>query len=277
MRNTSPWHRRREEGCGTPGGSPPPFAPHLRDSLNPLCGSPAERAVAQVLHDTPHTPRKVLMRAAEAALYSDWVAPAITARWSRMGIDIEFAQIEHFRECIVRLPEAVAPMATRFLLNGWTTSDRMHDRVRDDCLLGCAGAPDSLKHYISCTGLRGLLEISSSPEEMPLSQCLGLCTREASPPAKVAVRRLVCATALYQAMRDERRKMGEASPGRLGDIAARACALQMEELDRMQIFSTLSDAVPPLRKFGPPLPPGGSARDRRQGAVSRGRLVPSTT
>lgn len=38
-------------------------------------------------------------------------------------------------------------------LNGWCTSHRMHDSVRDSCLFGCAGSSDSLGHHVRCIDL----------------------------------------------------------------------------------------------------------------------------
>ena len=38
-------------------------------------------------------------------------------------------------------------------IGGWTTSRRMPEEVKMDCLFGCADQPDSLVHYLHCAPL----------------------------------------------------------------------------------------------------------------------------
>ena len=38
-------------------------------------------------------------------------------------------------------------------VGGWTTSIRMHEEQRLDCIFGCKDEPDSLGHYLCCAPL----------------------------------------------------------------------------------------------------------------------------
>ena len=56
---------------------------------------------------------------------------------------------EAFREYMVTLPLRFATPVLKSLVNGWTTTERMHEDCRMTCLFGCA-APDTMTHYMRC-------------------------------------------------------------------------------------------------------------------------------
>ena len=47
--------------------------------------------------------------------------------------------------------------AVKTLLNGWTTSRRLHESFCMPCLFGCQQSQDSFGHYVRCTRLRQLV------------------------------------------------------------------------------------------------------------------------
>ena len=59
----------------------------------------------------------------------------------------------NFSDALVLLEKTKGHIATKVLktwLNGWATSHRMHEEITLHCVLGCAGAPDSLNYYVFC-------------------------------------------------------------------------------------------------------------------------------
>ena len=53
---------------------------------------------------------------------------------------------------------AVALKVVKTWLNGWATSDRMHEDPKLKCLLGCPDADDSQNHYVLCPHLFAFLK-----------------------------------------------------------------------------------------------------------------------
>ena len=59
----------------------------------------------------------------------------------------------NFPDALGLLEKTKGHIATKVLkswLNGWATSERMHEDIALRCVLGCSDAPDSLSHYVVC-------------------------------------------------------------------------------------------------------------------------------
>lgn len=97
----------------------------------------------------------------------------------------------------------------------WCTSHRTHDNVRDNCLLGCAGSPDSLSGIMSAAFRSGWLWAPSmTPIPVPMSHVHGLGDASAVVCHTASDRKLILATMSYHAVRATHRQQGPLAYGR---------------------------------------------------------------
>ena len=83
-------------------------------------------------------------------------------------------------------------------LNGWVTSHRMHEPVLHDCLLGCVGKPDDLRHYVQCPHMYALIKyFIADTSDYPLAR-LGLTNPHAS-----CLKCVCCTFSAYHAVKGQ--------------------------------------------------------------------------
>lgn len=82
----------------------------------------------------------------------------------------------------------------RTLIGGWTTSHRMHEPIKHDCLFGCRGEPDDIRHYLLCAPL-WMVVGETIGEQSPYLLADRICYDKVSP---FSVVRLAIAFHCYQ-------------------------------------------------------------------------------
>ena len=235
----------------------PPFAVGLCDLLREDNTSGPEVTCARLLRGPP-VPRREIRVAAEIECYRDWVSGAVTRRLSGLeppscANEIDFAQVETLRSVIISLPCGWALVATRPLLNGWTTSHRMHDPTRDMCYAGCA-APDTFSHYLCCPEmLRMLDQVSPLPEAAPSGpHSMGLCRAQECTSPLVCVGRLILATGAYQAARSQRRETpGPPDTSALKMLMFNEMREIRQELEATTLFTSAFVPAGVAQRYGP--------------------------
>lgn len=184
---------------------------------NATC-SAAQRAVASVGGEVwQKSGRGERERQVERAFRPTWVEAATVKRTARLvllleecdpdGIDLE--QGARLGAFICRLSPAWASTACRMYLNLRTTSNRLHDRERDRCYLGC-GVDDSLSHYAHCMPLRFITDIFDdvSARHDSAGEFYGIGLAASCPDVPGAIRRNVLVCLAYHAVRARRRDEG---------------------------------------------------------------------
>ena len=95
----------------------------------------------------------------QRALYPDSMPLLIKRRLRILEPRIQYDSIDFpgLQEFMKTLSPAWATSIIKTWANAWTTSTRMHELNVKECLLGCPGEPDDLKHYIRCSRFHNLL------------------------------------------------------------------------------------------------------------------------
>ena len=82
------------------------------------------------------------------------LGPTIARRlWQNFGIDPTLHHPQSLLPLLCTLKPHCAMCVIKTWVNGWTTSDRMHEPDIKPCIFGCANANDILSHYVHCTKL----------------------------------------------------------------------------------------------------------------------------
>jgi hypothetical protein len=90
------------------------------------------------------------------ALYADSIPMLIKKRMRVLAPESALPDsfyLTALRDTVSKYPESIIFTLVRCWSNGWTTSVRMPEGLRRCCLLGCAGQPDDLHHYLRCERL----------------------------------------------------------------------------------------------------------------------------
>ncbi len=81
---------------------------------------------------------------------------------------VEYADAEYAINFTKNIQPASAVKVIKTWLNGWATSDRMHEEVILPCLFGCSGKNDVLNHYLQCPHLFALCNYLFKVDSCPL-------------------------------------------------------------------------------------------------------------
>ena len=83
-------------------------------------------------------------------------------------------------------------------LHGWVTTYRIKQGFLHNCLLGCAGEPDSLPHYLLCPRIFAAIRfVFPEADADPLVRC-GLCR-----PTKQNLQMCACVFSAYHALKNQ--------------------------------------------------------------------------
>ena len=119
-------------------------------------GQAALLAFPQAQAESPRFPKGVqtiLYDTLMQNLFADSTPALVQRRLSSLGIPaagVPPLDFDRLRNQIRGLPEYVVFTILRSWANGWTTSHRMHEHLKQECLFGCADANDDLAHYLCC-------------------------------------------------------------------------------------------------------------------------------
>ena len=116
---------------------------------------------------------------------------------------------------LIKVKQHTAFCVFRTYVGGWTTSYRMHEPVRRDCLFGCREGKDELMHYLVCSPLwqiaAGALGI-----EAPIPIGERLCVVN---PSVERVHLLALACHTYHHTKSRAKELDDFSPARLQRVA----------------------------------------------------------
>ena len=152
-----------------------PSRPNLREFTPGI----VERARLLISSDVGEEPLKIqrmLSDELRSKIFPDSIPSLLRRRLPLYcaGFDISLLNIDQLRSFLESLSPAWAHSVLKTWANAWTTSTRMHEATRRECLFGCADASDALSHYVVCPSLW-----ASSGSDFHLSQCV--CSTAAFP------------------------------------------------------------------------------------------------
>ena len=152
-RNSEPWDCHWDA---------PAFAANLRnaaagDGFRKMEAKSGRRASQQVVstfikNKAPGCKvQKLATKAFSEALYPSKISKTLACRFERCFPNEEnMPSLEDWKAYITELRKCRPSVATanlKSILNGWTTSHRMHEEVLRSCIFGCAHGADQWRHY----------------------------------------------------------------------------------------------------------------------------------
>ena len=123
----------------------------------------------------PKGVQSIMYSAIVRTMYPDSIPALISRRMRVLGISREIHAALDFhclREKITKFSAYIVFTLLRSWANAWTTSHRMHEHFKRDCLLGCNDADDDFLHYLGCPRMWRALKTALLRASLPVPTSL---------------------------------------------------------------------------------------------------------